>query len=101
MAEKKVYQIDNKPTPKIEINNLNTSNSYFINEGYKKMQINFVEIESICDHCMTFFHSHFALHRHIKAGCNTLKRTTLAEIDSILSFARPIFYSKGGLAFKE
>ena len=41
--EKRVYQIDDDPAPEIDEEDLNAKNSYFTNEGYDKLQVNFVE----------------------------------------------------------
>lgn len=90
--EKRVYQIDDNPAFEIDEKDLNAENSYFTNKGYKELQINFVETKSICDCCLTSFQSCFALYRHIKSGCNALKRITVAETGLDLSSPRPVLY---------
>lgn len=69
------------------------SNFHCMNKTYKKMQVNFVKIMSICDCFITFFYFYSTWQKQIKAGCNVLKRTALVKIDSRLSFTRSILQS--------
>ena len=82
------------------------SKTYYTNEPYNKLQVNFVGIESICDRCTAAFLSRSALHKHIRTGCVMLRKVIL-ETDSGLSSAKPILKSiaklptpGSGLAFK-
>ena len=88
--EKGVYQIDDDPAPEIDKEDLDAKNSYFANGGYDKLKVNFVEIESMCDRCSAFFQSRSALYRHIKSGCNALKKIVIAQTGSDPPFPRPI-----------
>lgn len=91
--EKGVYQIDDDPAPKIDGENLDAENSYFTNEGYDKLQVNFVGIESMYDCCSASFQSRSALHRYIKSRCNALERIAVPETGSYPSSPRPILCS--------
>ena len=106
--EKGIYEIDNDPAPEIDEEDLDAENSYFANKGYDKLQVNFVAIESMYDHCSASFQSRSALHRHIKSGWNALKKIVVAETGSDLPFPRPILCSAAklsapgsGLAFRD
>ena len=81
--------------------------SYFTNEGYEELQVNFVGIESMCDHCSTSFQSCSALQKHIKSGCNALGRRAMEETGSDPPSPRPVLCSAAklsapgfGLAFR-
>lgn len=65
-------------------------------------------IEYTYNCCTTFFHSCFVLQNHIKARCNALKRTTLAETDSgpsstwlIFCLKTRLFVPGSSFAFRE
>ena len=56
-----------------------------------------MRIKSICDCYSTPFQSCFALHRHIKSGCNANKRVAIVEAGLDLLFARLILCSMAKL----
>ena len=83
------------------------SKTYYTNEPYDELQVNFVRIESMCDRCSTSFQSRSILHRHIKSGCNALVRRVVEETSSDPPSSRPILCSAAklsapgsGLAFR-
>ena len=96
--EKEVYQIDSDLAPEVNKEDLNAENSYFTNKGYKKLQVNFVRIESICDCCSTSFQSYSTLYRHIKSGYNTLEKIAVAEAGSDLLSSRLVLCSAAKLS---
>ena len=103
--EKGVYQVDDEPSAEMD-KDFPESETYYTNEPYDKLQVNFVGIESICDRCTAAFPSRSALHKHIRTGCVPL-REAIAETGSGLSSARPILKSTAklsapgsGLAFR-
>lgn len=105
--EKEVYQIDNDLAPEVDEEDLDANSSYFTNKGYEELQVNFVGIKSMCDCYSTSFQSYSALHRHIKSGCNTLRRIAVAKTGSDPPSVRLVFYSTAklsalgsGLAFR-
>lgn len=48
--KKRIYQINNKPSEELE-EDLPDNQTYYINNSYDKLQVNFVGIESVCDQC--------------------------------------------------
>ena len=104
--EKRVYQVDNEPSAEMD-EDFPKNETYYTNEPYDELQVNFVGIKSMCDRCSTSFQSRSALHRHIKSGCNILVRRAVEETSSDLPSSRPILYSAAklsapgsGLAFR-
>lgn len=63
LAQKKnkLYQINNELISEIKKIDFNASNFYFINKGYKEIQINFIKIKSIYNYYTTFFYLYSAL----------------------------------------
>ena len=104
--EKGVYQVDNESSTEID-EDFPESKTYYTNEHYDELQVNFVEMKSMYDRCFTSFQSHSALHWHIKSGCNAFVRRAVEETSSdppssrpILRFAAKLSASGSGLAFR-
>ena len=104
--EKGVYQVDDDPFSKMD-EDFPESKTYYTNEPYDELQVNFVGIESMCDCCSTSFQSRSALYQHIKSGCNALVRRAVEETSSDPPSSRPILRSAAklsapdfGLAFR-
>lgn len=54
--EKRIYRVDNKPLEELK-EDLPDSETYYTNELYNKLPINFVRIELVYDRCITAFPS--------------------------------------------
>ncbi len=106
MKEKGVYQVDNEVSEKLE-KDLPESKTYYTDEPYDELQVNFVGIESVCNRYTSAFPSRSALHKHIRNGC-ILFQEVVAEMGPSPSSARPILKSTArlsapgsGLAFRD
>ena len=104
--EKGVYQVDDNPSSEMD-EDFPESKTYYTNEPYDELQVNFVGIESMCDRCSNSFQSCSALHRQIKLGCNAFVRRAVEETSSDIPSSRPILCSAAklsapgsGLAFR-
>ena len=82
-----------------------TKKVQYSNKGFDKMDINFVEIESLCRKCGSFFSFKLLLHKHLKKGC-TGSIQPLLLTSTTLTLPIPIIESKAvipamgsGLAF--
>ncbi len=102
--EKGVYQVDNEVLEELE-EDLPDGETYYTDEPYDELQVNFVGIKSICDQCTSAFPSRSALHKHIKNGCVPVE--AVVETGPSPSSARPILKSNAklsapgsGLAFR-
>lgn len=105
MEEKGVYQFDDKPSGEID-EDFSKSKTYYTNEPYDKLNVNFMGIESICDRCTPAFSFRSAPYKYIKTGCVPL-RENIAEKGLGPSSTRPIlksivkFFAPGsGLIFR-
>lgn len=76
------------------------SKTYYTDELYNKLQINFVEIELVCNQCTLAFLSQSPLLKQIKNGCIFLQKS-VAKIGSSLSLARAILKSTAKLSAPE
>lgn len=56
MEEKGIYQVENKPSPELD-EDVSENKTHYTNKPYNKLQVNYVEIESVCDSCTTAFSS--------------------------------------------
>lgn len=68
MEEKEIYQVDNEVSKELE-KNLSESETYYTDELYDKLQVNFVRIELVCNQCTSVFPFQSALHKYIKNKC--------------------------------
>ncbi len=93
--EKGVYQVDNEAQEELE-EDLPDGETYYTDEPYDELQVNFVGIESICDRCTSAFPSRSALHKHIRNGCIPVE--AVAETGPSPSSARPILKSTAKLS---
>lgn len=88
--KKKISQIDNNPNFKMNKDNPNIKNAYYINNGFEKLLVNFIEIKSIYNYCSTFFQSCLSLYRHIGASYKSQYTIKSTNINSTFSFPRLI-----------
>ncbi len=94
--EKGVYQVDKEVSEELE-EDLPQNETYYIDEPYDELQVNFVGIELVCNRCTSAFPSRSALHKHIKNGCIPFQEA-VAEMGPSPSFARPILKSTARLS---
>lgn len=88
---KKIYQIDNKLSSKVN-ENFSKNKIYYIIKSYDILLVNIVGIKSISDQCIDVFSSQSALHKYIRTRC-ILPQEAIVETGSSLSFTRPILKS--------
>lgn len=96
MKEKKVYQVNNKPSKKLK-EDLPDNKTYYTNKPYDKLQVNFVEINSVYDQCTAAFLLQSALYKYIKTGCIPLQKA-IVETSSKFSSTRPILKATAKLS---
>lgn len=83
--------MDNKPFSEVD-EDISESKAYYTNKPYNKLQVHFVEIESIYDQCTTTFPSQFTLYKHIKIRYIPLWEA-ITETSTSFSSTRPILKS--------
>lgn len=88
--------MDNKPFSEVD-EDISKSKAYYTNKPYNKLQVNFVEIESIYDQCTTTFPSQFTLYKHIKIRYIPLWEA-ITETSTSFSSTRPILKSSAKLS---
>lgn len=87
--KKKIYQID-KPTLKINKNDPDIENAYYINKDFVELLVNFVGIESTYNYCNASLQSCLCLHKYIRAIYRSQRMVNSASTSLTPLFLRPI-----------